>query len=321
MIFYFLNVSVSTNHLRSCCVSFLLLAFVFTTVNFLTTTTTIHKSTTTNLLFQTNSTFASPLKRSVQPEFLLSLDENDVHKHRFYCYRTSSISPTPSMKFDPNRVVYLHQPNKSQSENESIPYHYELWKSSPLMPRIVTECEHHLMIQLLTRFDKLTRKYSLDYMMIDGTLLGSWRHHDLIPWDDDIDIMMSVNLKDRLNQIIQLETSATPYHIEFYQRWDGPKEFEYYKFYFSVSPRFSEHPWRYPFVDLIFYHENQTHVWQENLQNSTSVLKKHVFPLEYRPFGPLWLPSPRSPRDYFQSIGWKNVDDQCFNGPDRKSVV
>ena len=143
--------------------------------------------------------------------------------------------------------------------------------------------------------------------------LGSWRHHDLIPWDDDIDLLMSVRDKDRLNEAIAKESLSSPYVIEFYRRWDAPKEFEYYKFYFSVSPRFSEYPWRYPFVDLIFYHENLTHIWQENMQNSTSISKENIFPLQYRPFGRLWLPAPRSPHDYFMSVGWKTYDQDCFN--------
>ena len=82
-------------------------------------------------------------------------------------------------------------------------------------------------------FDQLTKKYSLEYMMTDGTLLGSWRHHDLIPWDDDIDLLMSVKLKARLNLAIALESPlSSSYVIEFFRRWDAPKEFEYYKFYF-----------------------------------------------------------------------------------------
>lgn len=126
---------------------------------------------------------------------------------------------------------------------------------------------------------------------------------------------MSVQFKPALDEAIQRESSSSsPYFIEFHHRWDAPKAFEYYKFYFSTSPRFSEYPWRYPFVDLIFYHENDTHLWQENMQHISSVSKQSIFPLQLRPFGSLWLPAPRSPHDYFLSINWKTYENQCQNG-------
>ena len=153
---------------------------------------------------------------------------------------------------------------------------------------------------------------SIVFILFD---VGSWRHHDLIPWDDDIDLLMSVKLKDRLNRAIELESSSSPYVIEFHRRWDAPKAFEYYKFYFSISPRFSEYPWRYPFVDLIFYHENETHLWHENMQDTSSFDKRSIFPLSYRPLGSLWLPAPRSPHDYFLTINWTTYAADCFNGP------
>ncbi|CAF3666911.1 unnamed protein product [Rotaria sp. Silwood1] len=301
-----------TNHIRSFCISFLLLSILFTFINFLTTTTSINKWTTNEYTNDQNSTTTTHF----HPLLLLNLE--DVYHNRYNCYgRINSLRLNRKKTNNKTLIIPLkfNQPNKTSFEQNIIPYDYDNWQSASSMPRLVTKCEHNLMMQLLKRFDQLTKKYSLEYMMIDGTLLGSWRHHDLIPWDDDIDLLMSVRLKHRLNMAIQLESSSSPYNIEFHRRWDSPKEFEYYKFYFSTSPRYSQYPWRYPFVDLIFYHENKTHIWQENMQYISSISKQHIFPLQFRPLGSLWLPAPKSPHDYFISVNWTTYDYECFNGP------
>jgi hypothetical protein len=305
---------------------------LLTFINFLTTTTSINKLTATEYTTEQTSTTT----KSSFP--LLLVSSEDFYHNRFNCYeriyRQRSSRKKNNQKKNSTITIELHQPNKTSFERNFIPYDYDTWQSSPIMPRLVTKCEHNLMMQLLKRFDQLAKKYSLEYMMIDGTLLGkccfvfnsflfnyllkikigSWRHHDLIPWDDDIDLLMSVRLKHRLNIAIELESPSSPYYIEFHRRWDAPKAFEYYKFYFSISPRFSEYPWRYPFVDLIFYHENETHIWQENMQHISSISKQSIFPLKLRPLGSLWLPAPKSPRDYFISVNWTTYDHECFNG-------
>ncbi|CAF0716465.1 unnamed protein product [Adineta steineri] len=310
--FYSLSSLFSTSHIRSFCVSFLLLSIVLTFINFLTTTTSVNKLTTNEYKTELNlstTTISLPI---------LLLDSKDVYHNRFNCYERTNrqrLYRKKTNKTRSNITMELNQPNITLFERNTIPYDYDIWQSAPTMPRLVSKCEHNLMMQLLKRFDQLTKKYSLEYMIIDGTLLGSWRHHDLIPWDDDIDLMMSVRLKHLLIIAIESESPSSPYYIEFHRRWDAPKAFEYYKFYFSTSPHFSEHPWRYPFVDLIFYHENETHIWQENMQHVATISKQSIFPLQLRPFGSLWLPSPRSPHDYFLSVSWTTYDDECYNGP------
>lgn len=47
-----------------------------------------------------------------------------------------------------------------------------------------------IQLEMLTEFDRICRKYEIEYFIIAGTLLGAVRHGGFIPWDDDVDVAM-----------------------------------------------------------------------------------------------------------------------------------
>jgi len=49
-----------------------------------------------------------------------------------------------------------------------------------------------LMDAALREFTLTLEKANITYFMIGGTLLGSYRHHARIPWDDDIDVAVKL---------------------------------------------------------------------------------------------------------------------------------
>ena len=51
-----------------------------------------------------------------------------------------------------------------------------------------------LNLTLATLLAELTR-LNVTYFMNSGTLLGSYRHHGRIPWDDDVDLMVNSSEK------------------------------------------------------------------------------------------------------------------------------
>ena len=49
---------------------------------------------------------------------------------------------------------------------------------------------HNILIGILNEFIKIADKHGLAWFIDGGSLLGTIRHNGIIPWDDDIDIMM-----------------------------------------------------------------------------------------------------------------------------------
>ncbi len=60
---------------------------------------------------------------------------------------------------------------------ESIPYFYSQWRSTPLMPRLLTRCEHAIYMDLLSiLIEHVFKKYNIKYMMMAATLLGKYAY-------------------------------------------------------------------------------------------------------------------------------------------------
>lgn len=58
--------------------------------------------------------------------------------------------------------------------------------------------------------DSVCQKHKIDYFFIAGSTLGAVRHKGFIPWDDDIDIGMTMSNYNRFIKIIHMELTK-PY--------------------------------------------------------------------------------------------------------------
>ena len=56
-------------------------------------------------------------------------------------------------------------------------------------------------LDLLAEVDRVCKKHEIQYMACAGTMLGALRHKGFIPWDDDIDLMMTWENYKRFSQI------------------------------------------------------------------------------------------------------------------------
>ena len=153
----------------------------------------------------------------------------------------------------------------------------------------LSPAERAVVVDLLRTIDQICTEHKITYFINHGTMLGSYRHHDIIPWDDDIDLGMP-----RVNQtfIKHVLNSSKPGYTWVWSantqiRFIGPNSKVY-------NPSWGL---RWPYVDIDFYSEDKTNVnfyhWKVY-----SYPKSIVFPLHRRPLGRLSLPAPKNAKVY-----------------------
>ncbi|MBR1769129.1 MAG: LicD family protein [Bacteroidales bacterium] len=74
-------------------------------------------------------------------------------------------------------------------------------------------------LDLLAEFQRVCKANSINYIASGGTMLGAARHGGFIPWDDDIDIMMS---RTDYSKLLSLSKEfKLPYFLQTYQNDKG----------------------------------------------------------------------------------------------------
>lgn len=150
---------------------------------------------------------------------------------------------------------------------------------------------------LLRLFNDVCVKEKISFMLYGGSLLGSYRHHGKIPWDDDVDVLVGSKFKKRLRQILETESDGSNFlsvQTNTLSQW-------------KVYRKADDH---WPFIDVFFYDENQTHLWDTAPQYQGRFVyhKKDVFPFKFRLFNGLCMPVPKNIRVILE----QNYDvDRC----------
>ena len=70
---------------------------------------------------------------------------------------------------------------------------------------------HNALLLLLKKFDEICRKYHIQYSIGFGTMLGAIRHKGFIPWDDDVDILITRKEYEKL-----VKVPASEYGEDFF---------------------------------------------------------------------------------------------------------
>ena len=142
--------------------------------------------------------------------------------------------------------------------------------------------------------DKIFTENNITYILAYGSLLGSYLLHDILPWDDDLDLL--VRFSDRQKMLDLFKQSRYDHIGAIEHKGHAAKMI---KLFYKNSPQAGKYAWKWPFADAAFYDENQDNVW--STQKGVIKMKRSKFyPLHRRPYGGLWLPAPRDPRTFLR---------------------
>jgi len=209
------------------------------------------------------------------------------------------------------------------------------WISSPVLTRALSQGQYDMYIRLLEVLTNLLLAEGISFILCDGSLLGSYVMHDMIPWDDDIDIMVRLNDIHKVKLLLSQPEIWSKYRIAGYdgtgdeydwkvlngmmdsqtklvynvsQTQDTQNksakgsQFHKFKFFYKDSLPAGNRTWNWPFIDVKYYAENKTHVW--NLDNDKRIRyidRDNFYPLHFRPFSRLWLPVPKHTRGFLKA--------------------
>ncbi len=76
------------------------------------------------------------------------------------------------------------------------------------MKKIEINEQKQIMIEILEYFDKICRLNNIKYSLIGGSLIGAIRHKGIIPWDDDIDVILTKENYDKIIEVLKNDKSS-----------------------------------------------------------------------------------------------------------------
>ena len=151
--------------------------------------------------------------------------------------------------------------------------------------------EYTMYVNLIEKFKNACEAFNITYLLEGGSVLGAYRYHGFVPWDDDFDCKVNVSQKHILKEALA--------NIDGHILLD--RNLTHWKFFsknFAIAGPYS---WDWPFIDIFFFTENETHVYDVTRKEPRHFdPREDILPLENGVFENMIMPVPHNMEAYLR---------------------
>lgn len=176
-------------------------------------------------------------------------------------------------------------------------------KESPFKETSLSKKDHRVLLSIMKRLDALLKANNLSYFVIAGSLMGAMRYGNRMPWDDDIDIGMMAEEKQRFEQLPFATYGLAITRVSF-----G------YKVYDANIHRRAKLEGVFPFVDVFtFVADNGRYVYEgkyaRNKWPKEFFTPEQLYPLSTCEYAGMSLPCPSQSKEFLSQAfpGWDTM--------------
>ena len=196
-----------------------------------------------------------------------------IYKKGLTTFRHIPNSVSPSSSVDLESCVAFQQ-GKNTVRHMNMIKLQPVPKDLKLFRLAMSESEMGVLLTILEVFTHTMDKYNLTYVMDGGSLLGTYRHHGPIPWDDDLDVMADIDQKETVKKALG---SLSPEYVMI--EWD--RRLKLYSRDGSTQT-FNDKAWRWPFLDIFWFKDTGIHI--RAMFDGYKLKRRDFYPLKKRPF-------------------------------------
>lgn len=249
----------------------------------------------------------TPLRNLLMPAFLWNGSWNDLHSLKllrihlfdlfYYIDRTpytgsceevrKGLGVLTEIKYDALPVYTAEDFDKSLHKIRWRFNAEELWKIEHFKPSLTAEEQREMLYGLLV-LAKAFDTFNVTYFVAEGTLLGLHRHHGMIPWDDDVDLMIQADQWAKAKEVLSCIPDFTldmgrDYMWKF--MWNRSKLWRY------------ETVIRFPYIDVFPYNEDAEHLWPLTIWMKRDLIwrSEYTYPAQRLPLEGHSVVAPRDP--------------------------